>query len=341
MLSSDSGLLSTLSSFMLKIGSTILTGNFDLGTLLPPASCMSHLTLLEMYSYSFHHCIKYLKEAAELPKGKNQALERLKLISAGMIADLPTGIIESQANPPIPSFPGEFMEGKMSDGCYFKATQVSRAAKTINTIFDLTGPDEAFKIHVELDTFAHCRGMSDLNCILAGTEGTFEITLKDGTKYEYVEPDIMLHDYMKQNRLAQFYQPEGKAIGIIDKTNNIMCEFMFPEPDRSWSSWASGFVFNKEKVPLNMRCLINLRIKRTKVAEVLAKGWANYCSVVVWDDQLYWRLSDKFEKWNFDDPTINKGSDSVYNKPYTKLHRDGKFTELDVLMNEAESRTKT
>ena len=48
-----------------------------------------------------------------------------------------------------------------------------------------------------------------------------------------------------------------------------------------------------------------------------------------------------FEKWNFEDPTINKGPDSVYNKPYTKLHRDGKFTELDVLMNEAESRTKT
>jgi len=64
----------------------------------------------------------------------------------------------------------------------------------------------------------------------------------------------MLHDYMKNNRVAQFYQPEEKFVGIVDKTNNILCEFIFPEPDRSWTSWASGFIFSKEKVPLNMRC---------------------------------------------------------------------------------------
>lgn len=83
-----------------------------------------------------------------------------------------------------------------------------------------------------------------------------------------------------------------------------------------------------------------MRIRRAKVAEVLAKGWANYCSIVVWDDQVYWRLSDKFEKWSFDDPSLNQGPDSVYKKAYVKLHKDGKFSELDALMNEAESKTK-
>jgi len=84
-----------------------------------------------------------------------------------------------------------------------------------------------------------------------------------------------------------------------------------------------------------------LRIRRTKIAEVLAKGWANYCSVAVWDDKLYWRLSDKYETWIFDDPSINQNSESVMKKPYVNLHKAGKFAELDALLAEAEEKTKS
>ena len=72
---------------------------------------------------------------------------------------------------------------------------------------------------------------------------------------------------------------------------------------------------------------------------ILATGWANYCSIVVWDEKVYFRQDDKFEKWDVKDPNINKTPDSVVNKDYVKLHKQGKFSELDQILSEVDSKT--
>ena len=254
-LPSDSGLVSVMAAFLGKIGSHIMSGSFDLTTLLAPSSCMCSITMCEAYANAFQHKIKYFKEASELHKSAK--IERIKLIAAGLIADLPFGIIETQAKPPIPSFPGEYFEGLMNDGTYIKVEQIARGSKCLNSKINVTGPDGAFKIYMEMHSFAYCRGMTDMNCIIVGNDGKFEIELKDGTKYEYFEPQLMLHDYLKQNRLAQFFIPEKTFRGVLDKTNNMLCEFSMPEPDRSWSSYATSWLWNKTEVGLDKRCLIN------------------------------------------------------------------------------------
>ena len=80
MLKTDGDFISTLSSFIAKIGSHIFSGNFDLATLIPPSSLMVPTPLLAMYMDSFQYGLKFFKKAALETK---DPVERLRLITAG------------------------------------------------------------------------------------------------------------------------------------------------------------------------------------------------------------------------------------------------------------------
>lgn len=116
-LKSESGFISTLASFITKLGGHVLTGNFDLAALVPPSSVMVPYVLLQMYMDNFQYGLKFFKKAALETK---DPVERLKLITAGLIADISTPLTISNGSPPIPAFPGEYLEGIMADGTYIK-----------------------------------------------------------------------------------------------------------------------------------------------------------------------------------------------------------------------------
>ena len=60
----DSGFVSTLASFVSKLGKHVLTGNFDITTLNPPSSVMYPRPLLELYLENYQNACHYFKHAA-------------------------------------------------------------------------------------------------------------------------------------------------------------------------------------------------------------------------------------------------------------------------------------
>lgn len=132
--------------------------------------------------------MKFIKIASQ----STDPTERLKLISTGLIADLAHPMILCLGQPPLPSFPKEFLEGYLKDGTYIKMVQLIRAGDAVNTTIKVTGPDNCYKIECEISAFARPWSMTDPNCIVAGQKRKkWEITLQDGTVYRYVKFPIL------------------------------------------------------------------------------------------------------------------------------------------------------
>jgi len=302
---------------------------------------MWNKSLLHLYSLNYGHCLKYFRAAALLPKETNNFhVERLKLISAGVIADLALPIISCSGKPPIPSFPGEFLEGRMSDGTYIRLEQLSRDTKKLNCKVKITDPNNLYEVSCTFQTFAETNGLLDPNCIIAGRRGDYTIRLlQDNVEYKYIYPDVMFHGYMKQTKVAQYFNYKGSKSGVIDKTNNLICEFKMEEPVRSWTGILGSFLSNgNSNKTVDKSCLIYLSVKDSDGNEV-AKGWANYCALVVWEGMVYWRAEDKNEDWDYKGEGINEGSNSSVNREYLMLMEERKFMELDRYLEQFDRKT--
>ena len=69
-------------------------------------------------------------------------------------------------------------------------------------------------------------------------------------------------------------------------------------------------------------------------AKVISSGFANYVSLCVWENKVYWRFDDKNEKWNCNGENLNLGDASVMNTGYAQLIRERQFGKLDNLLEE-------
>ena len=128
--------------------------------------------------------MKYIKIASATA----DTTEKLKLISTGLIGDMAGPMVLCLGQPPLPSFPGEFLEGYLKDGTFIKIVQIRRAGDPVNTKIQVTGPEDCYKIECEISAFAKPWSITDPNCIIAGQRRfKWEITMKDGTLYSYVK----------------------------------------------------------------------------------------------------------------------------------------------------------
>ena len=82
-LTSDVALSSFMSIFMKKFGKHILSGGFNITTIIPPSQALYKGNYLELNSWSNTILPKYLKAATRTEDKQ----ERLKLISVGIMAN--------------------------------------------------------------------------------------------------------------------------------------------------------------------------------------------------------------------------------------------------------------
>lgn len=132
------GLGDLIAGFIGKIGGQILSGNLDVLSVIPPAQVLGEYDYLELLSCTVASWVEYMKAASE----KNHPTERLKIITAGFIANWHLTDMMSQGNMPIPVFPGEYLEGVKKDGTYFFAHNVVKDPVTNN--IRVVGPNEAY-----------------------------------------------------------------------------------------------------------------------------------------------------------------------------------------------------
>ena len=133
----------------------------------------------------------------------------------------------------------------------------------------------------------------------------------------------MFHDYMGPKRVAQFYEGDKNGFsGVKDLTNRLECRFELKEPDRTWGSWWKGIVKGRKNIEIKgvfEKCEVVLAVKDVDSGLVLANGWGNYCSLIVWDDMVYWRYSDDFDEWDYTKEGMNIGENSSANRPDIKM----------------------
>jgi hypothetical protein len=67
--------------------------------------------------------------------------------------------------------------------------------------------------------------------------------------------------------------------GVQDVTNTLQCNFILPQPDRSWATWWSAKKKEKEPAEKFNKCRIDMEIVNLNSGESLAKGWGNYSSL--------------------------------------------------------------
>ena len=134
----------------------------------------------------------------------------------------------------------------MSDGTFIRVDHLTRAPGQINSVLKIVGPDACYIVDCKIAAGAHVHGVTDPNCIVANRSGETFIKLNDGTTYQFFYPSLMFHGYLKQTRMAQFFNKKNAFSGVKDLTNNLTCTFELAKPDRSWTGWASGMVFGKK-----------------------------------------------------------------------------------------------
>ena len=230
----------------------------------------------------------------------------------------------------------------MSDGTFIRVDHLTREPGQINSVLKIVGPDACYVVNCKIAAGANVHGVTDPNCIVANRSGECLIQLKDGTQYQFFYPSLMFHGYLKQTRMAQFFNKKNAFSGVKDLTNNLTCTFELSKPDRSWTGWASGMVFGKKaNQDVFKQCLVVHKITDDQNSKEISSGFTNYTSLSVWDEKVYWRFTDNLEKWSIEGNDINLDPENcIILREDLELIKLRKYSDVDKFINNLDKESK-
>merc|ERR1711935_70537 len=132
----DENAAGAMIAFVGKLAGKMLSGKFDMLTVVPPAKMLAPRSHLNVCSSDFVILVKYI-EASLLAV---DPVERFKLLVAGYVGNIYYSTLESKGKSTIPTFDGEVLEGALENGTKFQGSHVSRNPPTVKMTF--TGPEE-------------------------------------------------------------------------------------------------------------------------------------------------------------------------------------------------------
>lgn len=222
--SENGGYLETGMSFIPKLGKKIYSGDFNLLTIIPPATCLMEDTMVKCLGDSISVIAKYTQESTLTPDPK----ERIYLIASGYIASLHVADATSKGLIPIPSFQNEYVEGNFQDGTRLKSSFVTRSPLCSQVV--INGPSESYALKMVSKSNSKVVGINPNN-LKGGGSSDITIKLKDGTTYIITYPTFTVNNGCTSDKRVYF---NNDIIPYIwDKTNKLMLKFEFKMADKS------------------------------------------------------------------------------------------------------------
>ena len=315
-----------LSSFVSKIAGLMLKGDFNFSKLIPPAIACYHKTQLQGLASSAEIISAYSKKAST----EKDQIERLKLITAGFIANWNTFDSETKGKICLPSFEGEHLEGGFQDGTRFEAKHISGSQSEYQSD-GFTGPGDWILVKGPRDLYTlECLSIISStvvgltpNTIKGQRNGKNRLTLKDGTTYEFFYPGARIEKAMA-NPKRWVYTDNPEGCKVHDITNNLTAKLEILEPeDAGW--------FGKQKTQtVHERNQVKIQIYSKD--RIVSQGSANLLSYVQFDGKLYWRFTDLYEKFDYTLEGMNLDQKSSVNLGYIKAIIGKDYKKADELL---------
>ena len=155
--------------------------------------------------------------------------ERLRLISVGVLANYYLSDQHSCGMIPLPVFKDEFLEGRLSDGTYFKTCYHIHSPP--KNKFELHGPNECYKYEGIVQTSAGVANFNP-NYLVGCRKGKSILTLKNGTEYKIGWPTFAIDSALTCKKSIR-YTNKTPAY-VWDKTNQLIVWFYFREKEFGW-----------------------------------------------------------------------------------------------------------
>lgn len=115
------GLWDTLSSFSRKISAKLLSGKFNFSTMQRPAALSNPISHVQVLADEYCVLVKYIEAAV----GVKDPLERLKLLSAGLVGTLALNVFTSRGKGPVNPCLGETFHGRSASDAQAFVEQLS------------------------------------------------------------------------------------------------------------------------------------------------------------------------------------------------------------------------
>lgn len=178
----EAGVWETLAAFTRKVAGKLLSGKLNFSTMQRPAALSNPVSHIQVIANEYCVLTRYIEAALTV----RDPLERIKLITAGLIGNLSLNVYGSRGKGPVNPSLGETYQGRSASGCQVYAEQLSMSPHTTQVL--IVGADNAFhfsafvRFEVQLQRFLlSARGVS---------LSRYTLQLGDGTVYEFNWPDV-------------------------------------------------------------------------------------------------------------------------------------------------------